>query len=353
MGDTLEYCDVFRGIVWPARKDKNWSKPKKEDESDFASFTFGDLRSATCEIVKFQEIERLQQYIANAKNYEAKFDSFGKGLAGLAQNVIDYDDQDGAEVSDSLFHAESVAGCTYFVNPKAIIMFSAHSRAFDRMQHFVGGEPYFFFTALAAVYNEFLINRAAEALSSLKPGTLIEAAPIESTQAELESRYRIFVGYLRPMIPNLFRYNAESSLFSKIHERRGISIRREAIERELANYETIAHDFENLNLQRSNSQFNSLVFILALWSAFGALVTAAALFVALHSDSQEERIAEFAVDYSRYSVYSLMEISFWTAFAGLNIAVLASFLFLIRTLWRALTRAIGNARRRRDNRYKA
>ena len=112
------------------------------------------------------------------------------------------------------------------------------------------------------------------------------------------------------MIANLFRYNAEFVLFNYIQERRGMTLRREAIEHELSRYETIAHDFENLNLQRSNSQFNFLVMVLALWSAFGALATAASLFVALHSDGVRENTREFAVDFSKTFVEQLMDISF-------------------------------------------
>jgi hypothetical protein len=85
-------------------------------------------------------------------------------------------------------------------------VFYQQSRAFDRMQHFIGGEPYFYFTVLAAVYKEFLVSRAAEALSELQPGKLIEASPFDSTKAKLISHHRIFAGYLGPMIPNLFRY---------------------------------------------------------------------------------------------------------------------------------------------------
>jgi hypothetical protein len=335
-----DYCDVFRGIIWPTRRNKGWPKPKDGNETNFASFRFGDLQSATCEIVEFSEFDKLQQYVLDAKRYEAKSDSFGKGLAGLAQNVIDFDDQDSSEVSDSLFYGDNVAGCTDFVSARSTVVFNKQSRAFERMKNFIGGEPYFYFTVLAALYNEFLTNRAANALSKLQPGMLIGASPLKSTKAELESRYEIFVAHLRPMIPNLFRYNVESTLFKKIHERRGIASRQEMIERELTRYETIAHDFEGLNLQRSNAQFNLLVIVLALWSAFGALATAASLFVALHSDAQPERVTETAVDFSRNSAEALMELSFWTAFAGLAVAVVFSLIFAAGKLGQVIYRFV-------------
>lgn len=347
--DASKYCDIFRGIIWPTRRSKQWLRPKDGDEKEFASFKFNDLQSATCEIVEFSEFDRLQIYVADAKEYRAQVDFFGKSIAGLAQNVIDFEDQDPAEVSDSLFYAMNVAGCTHFVNAKAIVVFYERSRAFDRMQNFIGGEPYFYFTALATLYNEFLTNRAAAALSELKPGMLIEADPLEATKFELESRYRIFVGYLRPMIPNLFRYNAESVLFNQINARRGITERRETIEKELSRYETIAHDFEGLNLQRSNSQFNILVVILALWSAFGALVTAASLFVALHSDAQPERIAETAVEFSKNSAERFMEVSFWIALIGLTVAATVSSIFLVKILSRMVRQSVAG----REKRYRA
>ena len=144
---------------------------------------------------------------------------------------------------------------------------------------------------------------------------------------------------------SLDELNTESVLFDHIHERRGITPRRNSIERELSSYETIAHDFENLNLQRSNSQFNFLVLVLALWSAFGALATAASLFVALHSDGRELKVRELAVDFSAYFSEQLMDISFWTAFVGLALAasislifVMNSFVSTIRRVWRSRMR---------------
>ena len=113
------------------------------------------------------------------------------------------------------FYGDNVAGCTDFVSARSTVVFNKQSRAFERMKNFIGGEPYFYFTVLAALYNEFLTNRAANALSNLQPGMLIGASPLKSTKAELESRYEIFVAHLRPMIPNLFRYNVESTLLKR------------------------------------------------------------------------------------------------------------------------------------------
>jgi hypothetical protein len=325
-----EQCDIFNGIIWPIRKSKQWTQPKCDDETDFASFKFSHLRSATCEIVQFTEFERLHRYVTDAKDYKAKADSFGKGIAGLAQNVIDLDDQDDHEVSDSLSSAGTIGGYSHFISARSVVRFYQQSRSFDRMQHFLGGDPYFYLTVLAASYNEYLTNRAAHDLSRLNPGILIEASPLESTKAELTARYKIFATRLRPMIPNLFRYNTEAALFDHIHERRGIAHRRETIEKELSRYETIAHDFENLNLQRSNSQFNVLIVILALWSAFGALATAADLFVALHADPTSEKTKEAVVDLSKTFNERLMEISFLMAFVGLALAAGISLIYLLK-----------------------
>lgn len=326
---SFEHCDVFSGVIWPIRRSKQWTQPKCDDEADFAAFKFRHLRSATCEIVQFSEFERLHRYMADAKEYKATADPFGKGIAGLAQNVIDLDDQDAHEVSDSLFSAGTIGGYSHFISARSVVRFYQQSRSFERMQHFLGGDPYFYLTVLAASYNEYLTNRAAHDLSRLNPGVLIEASPLESTKAELAARYKIFAAHLRPMIPNLFRYNTESALFDHIHERRGIAHRRETIEKELSRYETIAHDFENLNLQRSNSQFNVLIVILALWSAFGALATAADLFVALHADTNSERTKETVIDLSKRLNERLMEYSFLIAFIGLALAAGISLIFLL------------------------
>jgi hypothetical protein len=325
-----EHCDIFSGVIWPIRKSKQWIEPKCDDETDFASFKFRHLRSATCEIVQFTEFERLRRYVTDAKEYNATADSFGKGIAGLAQNVIDLEDQDAHEVSDSLFSAGSIGGYSHFISARSVVRFYQQSRSFERMQHFLGGDPYFYLTVLAASYNEYLINRAAHDLSRLNPGILIEASPLESTKAELAARYKIFAAHLRPMIPNLFRYNTEAALFDHIHERRGIARRRETIEKELSRYETIAHDFEGLNLQRSNSRFNLLIVILALWSAFGALATAADLFVALHADPKSERTKELVVDFSKAFNERLMEATFWMAFVGLALAAGISLIYLLK-----------------------
>jgi hypothetical protein len=326
-GATSEYCDVFSGLVRQIRKHKKL-KPSEFGYERLTELAFSDLQSATCEIIEFDKFDTLQRSITEAKEYRLQSDSFGRGIAGLAQNVIDFEDQDDHEINDSLFFGGNVGGYSHFINAKAIVRFYQKSRSFNRMQHFIGGDPYFYFTVLAALYNEYLTNKAAHGLAELKPGRLIGASPYRSTHGELARRYEIFAAFLRPMIPNLFRYNTESILFDHIHQRRGIANRRETIEKELSRYETIAHDFEGLNLQRSNSQFNLLVIILALWSAFGALATAASLFVALHADTRMAATGEEAVDFSVNSEIQLMEISFWTAFFGLSIAAVVSLIFL-------------------------
>jgi len=331
-GATSEYCDVFSGLVRKIRKHKNL-EPAEFRYERLTEVAFSDLQSATCEIIEFDKFESLQRSITEAKQYKAQSDSFGRGIAGLAQNVIDFEDQDDHEVNDSLFFGGNVGGYSHFINAKAIVRFYQKSRSFERMQHFIGGDPYFYFTVLAALYNEYLTNRAAGKLAELKPGTLIRATPYKSTQDELAKRYEIFAAFLRPMIPNLFRYNTESVLFDHIHQRRGITNRRETIEKELSRYETIAHDFESLNLQRSDRNFNMLVLILALWSAFGSLVTAASLFVALHSDVQPEKVKEAVVDFSRDSADQLMAFSFWTAFCG---SVLATGVSLVYFFYRVV-----------------
>jgi hypothetical protein len=338
-----ELTDIFRGLIWPIRKSNKWHNPKSED--DFARFRYEDLQSATCEVVEFSEFDRLQAVLRDAKDYRATSDAFTRGLAGLAQNVIDFEDQDDHEVNDSLISAGAAGGYSHFVNAKAIVRFYRRSRSFERMQHFIGGDPYFLFTVLAAVYNEYLAGRASKALSELKPGLLIEASAFESTRGELESRYRIFAAYLRPMIPNLFRYQTESQLFDNILERRGVSAGRETIEKELSRYETIAHDFESLNLQRSNMRINMLVTILALWSAFGALVTAASLFVSMHTDTSLKELSQLAIHFAEDSVGQFMEVSLWAAVAGLVITAAFSLVFLFYVLASTLRRSFRPARR--------
>jgi hypothetical protein len=218
----------------------------------------------------------------------------------------------------------------HFVNAQSVVRFYGRSRSFDRMQHFIGGDPYFYFTVLAAAYNEYHTNRAADALPEFKPGRLIGASPIETTTAEVIGRYEIFVKNLRPMIPNLFRYKTEAALFEDILERRGVTHRCDTIEKELKRYETIAHDFEGVNLQRSNLLISYFLFVLALWGVFGALATAASVFVALHSDAQVERVREPVLDFAKSSAEWLIEIAFWAASVGLALAAVLTVAILFR-----------------------
>ena len=324
-----EFHDVFHAILEPLRQIK-WPDSNASHISKLLHFEYSDLQSAACEIVRFTEFDRLERYISDAKQYKAAPDSFGRGLAGLAQNVLDFDDQDEHEVSDSLTAAGAAGGYFHFVNAKTLVRFYRKSRSFDRMRNFIGGDPYFFFTSITASYNEYLINRAAEVLSELKPGLLIEAPPLDSTKKELEKRYTIFAAYLRAIIPNAFRYHTEAALFDHIYDRRGLTARRQLIEKELAHYETIAHDFENLNLQRSSMRMNVLIIILAVWSAFGALATAAGLFVAFQTDMElhPSAVGELALSLAQKFPQPLMEGFLWAAFFAFSAALALSVAFL-------------------------
>ena len=206
-----EYCNIFRGILSPMRHEKKWGNPK--DVKDFVDsftcdssnksrkkyFTYDNLQSATCEIIEFSRFARLQEYIAKAKKYEAKSDAFGKGIAGLAQNVIDFDDQDDHEVSDSLFAAGEAGGYLHFITAKSVVRFYHKSRSFKRMQYFIGGDPYFILRPLPQSITN-LTAHAADRTLRLKTRHANRRVSIKSTMTELAKRYKIFAAHLRPMI---------------------------------------------------------------------------------------------------------------------------------------------------------
>ncbi|QYU67484.1 hypothetical protein J4558_21605 [Leptolyngbya sp. 15MV] len=190
----------------------------------------GDLCGATAEIADLDRFEDALRAIESARRYVAPFTDFTRQLAGVAQNVIDYHDQDRHEVNDSLHAAQLAGGYVHFVHRHTLVRLYRHSRSFDRMKLRVGGCPYFHLTTICAAFNEKLLREANPLIAgqrteaARRPFILsFDGSQYADAARDLKKRLFFFERYEADAVPDLFRYETESALFRAIERQRSLA----------------------------------------------------------------------------------------------------------------------------------
>jgi GNAT superfamily N-acetyltransferase len=237
-----------------------------------------DLQGATAEITGLDRFEEVRRAILLSQRYEAPFSDFTRQVAGLAQVILDYHDQDRHEVNDSLHAAQLAGGYVHFVHRHTLVRLYQHSRSFERMKFSVGGCPYFHLTTLCAAFNERLLADANRWIAQKRPDVAavrlslaLDGSQHEEAARELDERFRFFERYEADAVPDLFRYETESLLFRTIERLRGLERQRETGRRLLERIESTQRDGAALGREWVEAMLAAAVFMLTLWQVFGVM----------------------------------------------------------------------------------
>jgi hypothetical protein len=244
----------------------------------FCTVTLGDLRGITAEIVNFDRFQDAMRAIELAKTHAAPLNEFTRQLAGLAQDVIDYDEQDKHEINDSLLATEVGGGYLNFIHRNSIIRIYNHSRSFNQMQIKIGGCPYFYLTTICASFNEYLVVTASREIAAKRPTArrlrFVLSLNGRSNEAEakrIEESFIFFERFIADSVPNLFRYASEAQLFNKIEESRGIARQRRAGHLMLEQLNQYSRDKAGQAREWVESLLAVAIFTLTLWQVFGVI----------------------------------------------------------------------------------
>ena len=162
-------------------------------------------------------------------------------LAGLSQNVLDFEEQDESEVHDSLARGAILGSELTFAHRDLTMRFSRSSRAFSEMWAIIGGEPYWFLVEMIISHNARLLadlnedvrrDQGTRGLTGLMMGLLARPASLSSQQDRADAQRRLRRTQERRIrlahyMPNLFRYPTEQALYEQFVEAKGLVLQRE------------------------------------------------------------------------------------------------------------------------------
>lgn len=197
--------------------------------------------SLSLEIIGADRHDAVIHAAAEAAARTAPVTAFTLRLAGLAQNVLDFQEQDDVEVHDSLAGGCMLGSEMTFAHRDLTIRFSRFSRAFSEMWAVTGGEPYWFLVELILSHNARLLadlnedirrDQGATGLTGLMMSLLTRPATLSSPDDRADARRRLQRTQGRRIrlahyIPNLFRYPTERALFQQFIEAKGLVIQRD------------------------------------------------------------------------------------------------------------------------------
>ena len=209
-------------------------------------------------------------------------------LGGVAQAILDFPHQDKRELLDALEPSYAKDGMAVFYSPGGLVEIASDWRSLDVMKDTLGGCPYLLLTHLATDYNKLIIERMEKMSDYLLAGTdnpKINNAPLTSLRDQLDkSLRRIFVGpsdELRESLEmrfdlyqnnisqfgaNIFRYEEERELFSKIIDIEAIEQRFDHALMLFDRYEMLIEDVQDAAALASSKRMNQLLFLISSMS---------------------------------------------------------------------------------------
>lgn len=190
-------------------------------------------------------------------------------LAGFNQNIIDFTNQEAAEVLDSLDpiypkseEQEEEGFVVRYANPRAMITYAPRSRSLEVGNDYIGTCPYAFLIHALAMHNEALTReQEEETFARIKEiQDAIEARKyVEAENAINGVRRRAFDTYDRHRYINPFRYDTERDVFEQLENLRGSARLRASYEAGLTAMEEEAADL-HARLSAAGSQTMTVLF---------------------------------------------------------------------------------------------
>lgn len=257
------------------------SNPDKEIFQRICSQDWS-LSAATVEINGSSHFDRFLAAVEQSQKNEVAPSLFNKQLAALAQNVLDFVEQDADEIADSLCHAIVEGNNIVLTGARTAVQITVSSRSFGRMLHLIGGSPYFLLTTLALTYNDQLLRRGAHIVEDIrhhirahtrnaKFDRSLGGSYFAQSRAGLQLRYRLLHEFRSNFLPNLFRYQMEKNVFDRLSELRGIYRRFEAFDKLLDELDAFQRDVQSLIRQSIDAWIGIALFALGFWQFVGVL----------------------------------------------------------------------------------
>jgi len=275
--DQRNTTNVFADLINPVLKAAGWNDVHRaKARAGISNLTWTDLRSASVEIVGAMRHADIVGWCRTAKAGKMAVGVGERAIAALGQNVLDVHNQDEHEVIDSLSQAIVSDEHVLLVHPKLAVLYSRKSRSFTEMCGAIGGCPYVMLTNIVLTYNEYLLDQSARLIDQIKqtirnPRWAI-ARGTSSAKAEREdlaARVQLFENHTLNVLPNIFRYPAERTMFEEIVNQRGLSQRATGIERFTRNLYELRKDFVDLAEREGTRRTNRLLMALGILQVSG------------------------------------------------------------------------------------
>jgi len=274
--------NVIADIVRPVLKSAGWSDRERDEARDsIAALEWGHLRSASVEMVHPRRYDEFVSWCVAAPGGNMEVDDDRRAFAALAQNILDWQNQDKSEVADSLAQAVGLNGEFLLIHPKMTFRCSRNSRTFNEMCSTIGGCPYVMLTEVILAYNEYLLDQSARLIDQIqqsvrKPGWSSTDSNIGMTKVEsdLKKRTRLFELQSLHALPNVFRYPTERKVFEAIEMQRGLGQRSEGINRFTHRLYELRKDITDLAERRDTRRINAFLCALSILQVSGLFLTA-------------------------------------------------------------------------------
>lgn len=207
-------------------------------------------------------------------------------LAGFVQGVCDIPFQSGNELSDALAPLYEKAGLSVFHSRHMLVEIAADWRTLRELQDNIGACPYALCTAAVSHFNARLVQRAEKTISELisdqdlafaEPLPQLRsmlrdnmrqlvAGPSSSLRALIEQRLALFEHVFAQRITDLFRYEEERLVMSRIEERLGVKARFEHTLLMVNEFNSLLDEVIELGASASGRRIGFLLLLLSLLS---------------------------------------------------------------------------------------
>ena len=205
-------------------------------------------------------------------------------LAGITQGVLDFPEQDAAEIGDSLTPVLTGRDVEMFSHPRFLVEICSGSRSLAAMEGCLGCCPYVFLSHLVYAYNKRLLEEAEAYFEALRHhrrgrfryrpfetlGDIIHAIdfpvgrPTRLLHASLRVRFELLRDLIVSYIPNVFRYRTERALYDELSARHGLRARYDTFVDWLKHYEDIVRGAHDLGQLLSDRRSNRLLLVIAV-----------------------------------------------------------------------------------------
>jgi GNAT superfamily N-acetyltransferase len=225
------------------------------------------------EIVGADRHDDVLTYAQAATKRNIDVDHFSKRLAGIVQNVLDFDRQDSMEVQDSLLLNHRLGSEITFVHAKAMIWFCRYRRAYFDARSTIGADPYWLMTRLVLGHNEQLLIALRNELDLLEEQGQNKKAEITGVMERLRTMRRRMDRYVQ----NPFRYDSERSMYDFVSKVRGVEQQRQLLK---ADEQTLSARFQEnatAEKERIDARINWTLMAIGVFQAAGVLLAVLSL----------------------------------------------------------------------------